>query len=128
MAHLKPGDRIRCCIKDFFIVSPYQEYDEILTFEIVAVNGYGYYLYVPDYIMIKDALVFNEYKCKNLNINHKFYNQYFTHIPEKFVYQIRSILDGMTCTKCKEFFWMAESNQENGSLICWACRDNRYRG
>jgi hypothetical protein len=30
--------------------------------------------------------------------------------------------DGCTCKKCKEFFEYAEPNQEDGSLICWACR------
>jgi hypothetical protein len=30
--------------------------------------------------------------------------------------------DGCTCKKCKEFFEYAEPNQEDGTLICWACR------
>lgn len=30
--------------------------------------------------------------------------------------------DGCTCKKCKEFFPYAEPNQEDGSLICYACR------
>lgn len=29
---------------------------------------------------------------------------------------------GISCKKCKEFFEYAEPNQEDGSLICWACR------
>ena len=30
--------------------------------------------------------------------------------------------DGCNCKKCKEFFEYAEPNQEDGTLICWACR------
>lgn len=30
--------------------------------------------------------------------------------------------DGCVCKKCKEFFEYAESNQPDGSLICWACK------
>jgi len=30
--------------------------------------------------------------------------------------------DGCFCKKCKEFFEYAEPNQEDGTLICWACR------
>lgn len=30
--------------------------------------------------------------------------------------------DGCSCKKCKEFFEYAEPNQEDGTLICWACR------
>lgn len=30
--------------------------------------------------------------------------------------------EGCSCKKCKEFFEYAEPNQEDGTLICWACR------
>lgn len=30
--------------------------------------------------------------------------------------------DGCDCVKCKTFFEFAEPNQEDGTLICWACR------
>lgn len=29
---------------------------------------------------------------------------------------------GCSCKKCKEYFDYAEPNQEDGTLICWACR------
>lgn len=30
--------------------------------------------------------------------------------------------DGCACKKCKEYFPYAEPNQDDGSLICYACR------
>lgn len=30
--------------------------------------------------------------------------------------------DGCNCKKCKEYFPYAEPNQEDGTLICYACR------
>jgi hypothetical protein len=30
--------------------------------------------------------------------------------------------EGCSCKKCKEFYQYAEPNQEDGTLICWACR------
>ncbi len=33
--------------------------------------------------------------------------------------------DGCTCKKCKEFYPYAEPNQEDGTLICYGCR-NRW--
>ena len=30
--------------------------------------------------------------------------------------------DGCNCKKCKEFYPQAEPNQDDGTLICWACR------
>jgi hypothetical protein len=35
--------------------------------------------------------------------------------------------DGMLCKKCSVFFEFAEPNQEDGSLICYSCRNNPYR-
>ena len=36
--------------------------------------------------------------------------------------EIEEKSEGCTCKKCKEFFEYAEPNQEDGTLICWACR------
>lgn len=30
--------------------------------------------------------------------------------------------DGCTCKKCKQLYEYAEPNQDDGTLICWACR------
>ncbi len=35
--------------------------------------------------------------------------------------------DGMLCEKCKTFYEFAEPNQDNGSMICYSCRNNPYR-
>lgn len=35
--------------------------------------------------------------------------------------------DGEYCRMCKDFYSMAVSNQQDGTLVCWACRDsNRW--
>ncbi len=34
----------------------------------------------------------------------------------------RKYLDGMFCKKCKSFYDFAESNQEDGFLLCFSCR------
>jgi hypothetical protein len=38
----------------------------------------------------------------------------------------RKHLDGMACKKCKSFYEFAESNQEDGSMVCYSCRNNPY--
>lgn len=35
--------------------------------------------------------------------------------------------DGMSCVRCKDFFFLAEANQEDGSFKCYQCRENPYR-
>lgn len=34
--------------------------------------------------------------------------------------------DGMFCQKCQSFYEFAESNQSDGTLICYSCRQNPY--
>jgi hypothetical protein len=35
-------------------------------------------------------------------------------------------LDGFYCCKCTNFFQFAEPNQEDGTLICYSCRQRGY--
>lgn len=34
-------------------------------------------------------------------------------------------VDGCFCKLCKEFYQFAESNQSDGTLICWSCKNFR---
>lgn len=126
MVVLKPGDRIDCRVKDGNIVSPYREYDDIKTFEIVAVGDYGYHLYVPQHYSIKNTIIVDAYRCRRFDISKRFLGEDMIHITENLIYSIRQQLDGMFCCKCSEFYGMAEANQEDGTLICYSCRQNPY--
>lgn len=127
MANLKPGDRVDCRLKNAIIVSPYKEYDEVLTFEIVATDKYGYYLYVPSYYFVKGTFKADTYQCKNLVIEKRFLDTEIVYIQENLIDKVSAILDGLRCKKCQDFFVMATPNQEDGTLICWSCRNNPYR-
>jgi hypothetical protein len=41
--------------------------------------------------------------------------------------RLRRKLDGMFCCKCGAFYDFAEANQEDGSMICYSCRQNPYK-
>lgn len=127
MSRLKPGDRVDCRIKDSTIVHPYKSYDEIKTFEIIATDAQGYYLFVPIYLTIKGSVTADKYRCRHLNIDKKFIDEQMIYVPEGMIYQVSNIMDGMTCCKCGEFYAMAAPNQENGTLVCFSCRSNPYR-
>lgn len=127
MGQLKPGDRVDCRIKSNIIVGPYKKYDEVRTFEIVSCDSSGYYLYVPVYIILMDSIKADSYLCRTLNINLKFVDEQIVLIAESKICNIHAVLDGMTCVRCKEFYNMAQANQEDGSMICWQCRNYRYR-
>lgn len=123
---LSPGDRVEIRVSQFIIVKPYDSYDEILTLEIVATDGEGCYLFVPVYNNVKGTVLADSSRCKRYHISHKFLNENIIYIDESMIYRISSYLDGINCTVCKEFFPMAASNQEDGSMICYTCRLNPY--
>lgn len=127
MTKLKPGDRVDCRVKASTIVSPYRSYDEIKTFEIVAADGHGYYLYIPHYYLIKGTVVADKYKCKSLGIDLKFLDENVFYIQESMIASVQSRLDGLSCIVCREFFPYAAPNRGDGTLICFSCRQNPYR-
>lgn len=38
----------------------------------------------------------------------------------------RNFPDGMYCKQCNSFYDFADSNQSDGSLICYSCRENPF--
>lgn len=127
MTRLKPGDRIDCRVKSATIVSPYYNYDEVKTFEIVAADSNGYYLYVPHYYHLKGTVKADAYRCKSLGIDKKFLDENIVFINESLIANVQQRLDGLFCKSCREFYQFAEPNQSDGSLICFSCRSNPYR-
>lgn len=127
MTKLKPGDRVDCRVKASTIVSPYRSYDEVKTFEIVAIDSHGYWLYIPHYYVLKGTVVADRYRLKNLCIDKRFLGENIIQIQENMVAGVQAKMDGMACRICKEFFPYAEGNQSDGTLICFSCRQNPYR-
>lgn len=127
MVRLNAGDRVDCRVKSNTIVSPYKEYDEVRTFEIVATDNLGYYLYVPHYLFLKGSIKADQYRCRSLGIDKRFLDEQIVYIQENLVSRVSGILDGMSCAICHEFFSMAAPNQDDGTLICHSCRRNPYR-
>jgi hypothetical protein len=127
MGQLKPGDRVDCRVKASTIVSPYRDFDEVYTFEIVALDKYGYYVYVPPYITIKGTSRADKYQCKALGIDLRFLDCDILFVQTSMIFKIHSVLDGLACSRCKEFYEMAAPNQEDGSFTCWICRTYPYR-
>jgi hypothetical protein len=127
MTKFKPGDRVDCRVKSATIVSPYKNYDEVKTFEIVAKDDHGYYLYVPHYYPLRGTVVADQYRCKNLGIDKRFLNENIIHIQENMIAHVQSKLDGLVCVGCKEFYPYAAANRKDGTLICFSCRQNPYR-
>lgn len=125
--HLNPGDKIKCKLKDNVLVNAYEtDYDEIIVFEILARDEYGYCVYIPHYLYLNNCVTLDSRLIADWDIDSKFLNEKSLYIRENLVFKVDSVLDGMSCSKCKEFFNKASANQEDGTLICWSCRKYRY--
>ena len=124
---LKRGDKVEVHLKENEIVNRYRIFDESRVFEIVATDSEGYCLYVPHYLFVKETLVVDYSRACRLDIDPKFMGENIVYVLEDFVISVKSILDGMSCKKCQDFFAYAEANQEDGSLICFSCRSNPWR-
>lgn len=127
MANLKTGDKVLCRLSLGLIVSVFSEYDDERVFEIIALDEYGYYLYVPEYLYIKHSVNISNKTCKQLSIDNKFIDSKMLYINDGLIYKVHSILDGCACKKCKEFFHQAQPNQKDGTMLCFLCRTYPYR-
>lgn len=124
MVSLKPGDRVIIRLKEAKVVDPYStDFDDTKILEIVATSNNGYYLFVPQYIFIHGTVVADRFYCKDYKISPKYLGDDILHVSEGKVYKVFSILNGMTCSTCGEYYDYAAPNQLDGSLICWACRN-----
>ena len=124
---LKQGDRVSCKIKAGNIVKSDDDYDTISTFEIVATDNEGYYLYVPDHIYLQGGITADTVWCQRLNIEPRFIGDKIIYIEEKQVFRVAYQIDGKRCNRCQDFFTMAEANQPNDGFLCYSCRFNPYR-
>jgi hypothetical protein len=127
MLKLKAGDKVECRIKAGTIRNAYDEYDDVKTFEIVAVDNEGYYLFVPHYIFLNEGSVASEARCRSLGIDRAFVGESITYVLSAYICKVVSELDGMKCSRCRDFFGMAAPNQKDGTFLCRACKENPYR-
>lgn len=127
MSRLKAGDRVDCRVKSGSIVSAYNDYDEIRTFEIVAGDDEGYYIYVPEYRPINGGSTLESSRARKLNIASRFIGEKISYISVGQITRISYQLDGLKCDRCQDFYTMAEPNQPDGGFLCWSCRVNPWR-
>lgn len=127
MASLKAGDRVDCRVRSNNIVTSCNEHDEVRTFEIVAADDEGYYIFVPCFVYINGGSILDAAKARRMGIDPRFVGEKISYIAESSVYKISYKLDGMKCCRCKDFFIMAEPNTPEGEFWCRSCRKNPYR-
>ena len=128
MTKIKPGDQIICCFKEDKLVSPYSSWDKEIDLSVLSLDdeNTGCFVYVPDYLFINNTLEINQYNYKALDIPPKYIGCFCLYVSFAYVSRVGKRLDGETCTKCQEFHHQAESNQNDGSFMCWVCRNYKF--
>lgn len=126
MARLKAGDRVSCRLKENCVVSQYADFEDIKTFEIIAKDDSGYFVYVPAYIHVRGTIKIDNYNSKRLEILPKFIGEEALYISDNQVNKVEYILDGLNCEKCQEYYEYA-SYDADLKFVCFSCRQNPYR-
>jgi hypothetical protein len=126
MVDAKTGDRVVCKIKNAEIVSASSDYDEKRTFEIIATSFQGWHIYIPPFITIKGTTPVTQRNYKSLNIDPKFIGWDTLFITGSFIVEVSEKITGVVCKECLDHFKDAEANQEDGTFICWLCRNYKH--
>lgn len=125
------GDTIMCKIRgSSIIVASTEPHDAQLPFQILSLTDDRYLLAVPPYFFIKNSWNVKEEHLDKYRLDAKYLDTKVINVtPDKILglFKRNELRDGMTCRKCHEYVGMAESNQPDGSFICWLCRQNIYR-
>lgn len=129
MVSARIGDRVVCKLRAYeIVVASERKYDDKRVFEVIGVNAQGWFLYVPPYITIKGSAAITKYSLKDGGIDPKFIGWDTIFITSSFLVEVQEQKPGMVCQKCNEFFEHSEANQEDGTMICWGCRNYRKWG
>jgi hypothetical protein len=127
-AKLSLGDQVVCHIRDNAFVSVYEEkYDSLEIFEIISIFDEGYMVYVPQSRYLDFEVKIDKYNYKKYNMKERFIDSKAAYINEYKIVKVYKHIDGMTCSRCQDFFPMAEPNNEDGTMTCWLCKKYPYR-
>lgn len=127
MTMLKPGDIVTCRIKDSRIVSCYSSYDDELSFEIIANETQGYYIYIPGSYNLQETAIVTSFISQSLNIDKKYIGGQTIYINNNYIIDILYKFTGCCCSRCGEYFPQAEANQDDGTMKCYLCRKYPFR-
>jgi len=133
MITLHLGDTIYCKIRGNTVVPvSYDKCDAKIPFELIGISPEGFYiLLVPKYYSIKHSWKIERSHAEDCDIDIEFLGKKALAIPKEKIAKVdvRTPInqDGTICVKCGRFYYMAEANQDDGTLICYTCRTNPIR-
>jgi hypothetical protein len=125
------NDKVFVKLKGNVIVSATEkDFDVQLSFEIIGYDGKRYLLKMPSYYSIKNSWLIKDEHLSKFGCGSSYLDKRTVAIHADKIFRIQaasSPVDGLYCEHCKEFYPMAEPNQSDGTLRCYACRENPFR-
>ncbi len=125
------GDKVYTKIAGATIISKTSnQYDAILSFNIIGIGLKDEFcvIYIPEYYRIKDRFQLQEKQLDEYLIDKEYLFKNAIAIWDSHIVSIqRAGVDGMFCEHCKLFIPWAQSNQPDGTLLCYSCRANPWR-
>jgi hypothetical protein len=127
VASYLPGDQVVCLVKAGVILHANEvDFDFKYIFDIASQYDQGYMVYVPATLHLKDVIVVTASNCFDFNLSKKFIGSSVYYITDYRIVYLHRKMDGMSCASCGEFYPMANSNQPDGTLKCWNCRNYKF--
>lgn len=128
------GDHVVCKTRDGVLIARHERSDDRVTLtvigrQLIEEGTWDYVAYVPEYQFgtIASSFRIRPVFATNFGIQKKYIGELGVTFRRSNVIRLAYKADGLNCSKCEEFFRMATGNQEDGSLICYSCRQSPYR-
>jgi len=127
-----PDDVVYCRVRGNTIVSLAKKHDGEIPFKVIGISPDSFYiLLVPKYYNIRHSWKIDQSHMNDCNIDAKYKSKKAVAVPmgkiSKIIRNTPIQQDGMICRGCKKFHYMAEANQNDGTLLCYSCRSNPYK-
>jgi formylmethanofuran dehydrogenase subunit E len=130
----RAGDHVVCKLRDGNIAARHERSEDRVTLTVAGriildENTWEYVAYIPEYEaqMVKSAFKIRPELAKRYGMHPKYVGEFGVTLRKNNIIRVSHRPDGLTCSNCDEFYDKAEANQEDGSLVCWSCRQNPYR-
>jgi hypothetical protein len=128
------GDEVSCKISGGIIlfsgVSSWEDKKSymIIGSKMLEAGTIEFIVYVPQgEYMIRDTFRLSKRIRNPYYIADKFEGEWGAFIRPSQIFRLERRYDGMQCRNCDEYYDMSEPNQENGTMICYLCRQDPWR-
>lgn len=124
----KAADEV--CVKvksDRIVAATATDYDHRVNLEIIVTHDGGYFVFVPSKHNLQGSIYVDKRNSDKLDIPDRFLDSRINYVTDEQITHLHIRREGCTCTRCNEFYHHSEPNQQDGTMICFQCREDRFR-